>query len=342
MAATKSFKQSNLITDFSSVMENIPNQWGMISQMGLFEERGITQNNFTFDEINNGLTLLLDSPRGERVDYNTKESYKTHVLPVPHFTFDDALTPKDIANIRQAGTESEKTLDQERARVLRRARRNWAATMETARMEAIKGNVYAPRGTVSINWYQEFGKTQATVAIDTATSGDISAKIEEIIATIQDNTLSGDIISDMAVIVSPTFFEKLINAADTQDAYAMYEATNQIRGEQPLRDRMGNPMDIRGRTFTHKGLTFIEYRAQFKSASPLVEADTGYAMPLNVDDMYQTIYAPAERFSSIGTLGQSQYAWETILDDVKWEYKSESNFLNMVNRPQSIVKVTIS
>ena len=344
MAIIRSLENANQLTDWSEEVNIIPNMWGLVSSLGLFTEKGISQVSFTFDENIKSLALMEDTVRGERKIYNKNETRKTHSIPVPHFTLDDGLDPSDIQGVVLDGSGRSATqLSVERTRILERIRRSYAATIEKARVETLKGNIYSPNLTVDVNLYTEFGLgAQNVVAINTTTDAkDIGKKTEEIIAYIQDNVQNGSMVTDFVAICSPSFFTNLISDPEVEDAYNFFNATNQVGGAQPLRDRLGSPLDVRGRQFNYRGVTFIEYRGSYGGV-PLIEADTAYAFPLNVDGMFETIYAPANRFSYVNTVGMSQYVFEKMVDDVKWTYETETNFLNMCYRPQAITKVTLT
>lgn len=326
----------------------IPNQWGFINSLNIFKYKGSTQHSFLFDETTRNQVLLLDTPRGERSTYGTKGTSKTHSVPIPHFTYDDAVLPEDLQGVRMEGTEADNlTLAAARAEVLERARRNWSITQEYARMQALKGDVYSPNGTVSINWYTEFGVTQKVVdfLIDNpAGSTDVRAKVEEVISHMQDNLFTGEMLGRTIVVCSPEFFTKLINHDAISDAYMHYSAMNNQGGLEPLRDRLTYNKDARMRVFEYQGLTFVEYRGSFVDAAgatkKLVDADEAYAFPLDVPDMYRTVYSPAHRLSKTNTVGLEQYIFEKLVDDKRWEYESESSFLNFVRRPGAVVKLT--
>lgn len=348
MSVTRNFLNNNRMTDWTNELENVPNQWGFINSLGLFKYKGITQHSFTFDETTKGQVLLVDVPRGERSIYGKQGSRKTHAVAVPHFTYDDAILPEDLQGVRGDGSaEDLQTLANERANVLERAKRNWAITQEYARMQALRGDVYAPNGTVSINWYTEFGITQKVVDFDldgaTPPVGKINAKCEEVIAHMQDNLLSGEMLGATLVVCSPEFFADLIKHDNVIDAYTYYESTNK-NSNNPLSERMTFGKDARMRSLEFGGLLFVEYRGSFADKDdnvlPIVPAGDAYAFPLDVQDMYHTVYSPAHRLSKVNTVGQELYIFEDIIKDKRWEYESESSFLNFVRRPNAIVKLT--
>lgn len=348
MATTRDFQNNNRITEWTDELLIVPNMWGLVNQLGMFETKGIAQNSYSFDEVIKSQVLLVDTPRGERATYGKQEDRKTHAIPLPHFTYDDGIGPEDLQGVRRDNDpDSPTTLELEREKVLERVRRSWAITQEHARVQALKGNVYAPNGTVNVNWYTEFNVTQKEVDFDLGTATtDTIEKSEEVIAHMQDNLFTGEMLGMNIVLCSPSFFAKLIKQDKTQEAYTYYQATNQVSGAQPLRDRMTYNRDARMRIFEHGGLVFVEYRGSFKDADgnvvPLIEADTAYAAPMDIPGMYTSIYGPAHRLSTANQIGVEQYVFEEIIADKRWNYESESNFIHMVNRPGAVVKLTTS
>lgn len=345
MSQTRDFNNSNRIVEWTDELIEIPNTWGMVNQMGLFVPRGITQTSYSFDKTVKGTVLLTDTPRGERSVYGSQEGRETHAVSVPHFTYDDAVGPEDLQGVRMDGSEQAvMTMAKARADVLARARRNYAATFEYARLQALQGVVYAPQGTVNINWYTEFGITKTSVdyVLGTASTNTIE-KAEEVIAHIQDNLLTGEMVSQVVALCSPEFFAKLIKQDKTVDAYTYFSSNNQVGGKELLRDRLGNPLDVRSRVFSHGGVDYVEYRGSFTDKAgdvkKLIPAGEAIAFPTQVTDMYRTIYSPAHRLSTANTMGKEMYAFEEVIQDKKWEYETETNFLNMVTRPQAVVRL---
>lgn len=342
MANSRSFVDNDQITDLSSGFTNIPNRWGMISALGLFETELKTQKTVTFDEVTQSTVLLEDSPYEERQEYGKQEDRKTHALAIPHFSYADKLRKSEIAGFRADGSNEEESIASARAKVLTRAMRNYEATLEYSRAYLLTtGNVYAPNGTVSHNIFSEFGVTQKSVNYAFAGTPNLIEKAEEVISHIQDNLNSGQMVGRIMVLCSPEFFASMLKDAGVQDAYNMYQNTNQFGGRQVLRDRLENPTDVRSRVFLHGGLEYVEYRGSFKNKAGteqrFIPANEAVAFPVDVDDMYKTFYAPADIFGVEST--QTLYTFEEQGRRV-WEYESESNFMNWIDRPAAIVKLT--
>jgi hypothetical protein len=326
--------QSNAfqLVDYTDELLLIPNQWGLINELGLFSAEPVSKHSVEFDETEGTLSLLKDMPRGERAQYNKEDYSKLHSVPVPHYNYDDAIKPEDVQGRRRTGTVNEDMrIADARAKKMERMRRNWAATVEYARSQALQGNVYAPNGTVTLNWYTEMNQSQQAVDFDLdTTTTDLIAKNEAVIAHIQDNILSGEIVTEIVGICSSEFFSDYVSHASVVEAYKYY--SSQV---EPLRNRLGSG---RFRQFEHGGLRLIEYRGSF-AGSRIIPANEAYFVPMGTSDMFKTYYSPAHKFDLVNTLGEEQYLFE--YDNGKGTeitLETESNFLNAVRRPQAVVK----
>jgi len=328
--------------DFTDELVLIPNQWGLITNLGLFAEKSTTQQVLQFDESSKTLTLIPDQKRGQRKQLSKRDYSKLHTVGIPHFPFDDVLRPEDIEGRRMPG-ESDTALSVARARtdVLERLRMSWADTMEYSRMQALMGNVYNPNGTNDVqNWYTEMGVSQATedFVLDTTTT-DVRAKIASAIKKSQLAMQSGEMVSSYIVIASPEFFESLIAHPQVVEAYTYYSSST-----EPLRRRLESPLGAWYREFEFGGVRFIEYNGtttdEDGNTLPYVPANEAYLVPIGTRDTFVSYFAPPTRFGYLNTPGQSQYVWEWPDErghDI--EFESESNFIHMVRRPQAIVKL---
>ena len=336
MATIRSFTSAYDLTDLTPELQLIPSVWGLINELGIFSEQGISQNTVTVESSNGTLGLVLDQVRGARNTVNTDDTRTLRSFAVPHHPLDDAITPQDIVGKRAYGSADQaETEAAVVARKLERIRRNHAITVETARAYAITaGQIWAPNGTVAGNFYTDFGVTQKSVdfVLNTATT-DLTAKAEEVIAHIQDNIQSGEVITGVTCLASPEFFAKLINHATVKEAYKYYSSTQEL-----LRNRLGAGLY---RRFQHGGIEYIEYRGAY-NGTRLIPAGEAYFIPNGTQDMFTTYYAPCAKFGFIGTVGESAYAFTyRSPTDEHILVQSEHNALHLVNRPQAVVKAVI-
>lgn len=327
--------------DYTDELLLIPNEWGLLQQLGIFGDDSVVTDVLQFDETTQTLTLIKDQRRGTRKQANKDDYSKLHTVGIPHFPFDDAIRPQDVIRRRRPGSKDDSdAIARVRMQKMERIRKSWAATLEYARMQALIGNVYNPNNTNDVqSWFTEMGVSQVTVdyVLDTTTT-DVVAKGEEAIAACQDNILSGENVSAFVAICSPEFFSSLIAHPEVKEAYKYYAST-----QEPLRSRLTSSAGARYREFEFGGIRYIEYRGSFNndgSVANIVPANEAYLVPLGTSDTFVTYYSPADRFEYLFTEGQPQYMFE--FTDPKGqliEIESESNFINMVRRPKCVIKL---
>jgi hypothetical protein len=333
MATIRSFDKPFELVDYTEELLIIPNTWGLMNELNVFENEGVAQHSITVEKIDQTLALITDRTRGERNNVNKDDGRELHSFPIPHFPLDDYITPDDIQGKRAYGeANAEEQLGFVRARKLQRIRRNHAVTLEAARMQAITaGTAYAPNNTIAIDWYSAFGitRTEVDFVLGTGTT-DVVGRGELVLAAIQDNVLSGDIVNEIVGLCSPAFFTKLIAQAGVKEAYKYYSST-----QDPLRNRLGSGLY---REFSHGGIRYIEYRGSYNGTA-LIPAGDAYFMPMGVTDMFKTYFSPANKFGFVNTSGEEAYVFEYPGDrDEKIVLQSESNFINMLRRPQVVVR----
>jgi hypothetical protein len=314
----------------------VPNQWGLINQLGIFGEEGVAEHTIQVEKQTFTAGSILDRVRGERANVSKDANREVHAFPVPHFPIDDYVSPQDIQGRRAYGSDN---VEQEAlviARKLDRLAKMHFQTMEVARAQAITaGTVYAPNGTVSVDWYSSFGITRTEIDIDLDQSTtDPIAKIESVIAAIQDNLLSGEIPTGIVALCSPVFFNRLIQHAKVVNAYQYYVSTM-----EPLRNRLAaQGLDSRYREFYYAGVRFIEYRGSY-GGTALIPSGDAYFLPTGMTDSFKTFFSPANKFDLVNTIGERLYAFE-YRDNrgEKIEIQTETNFINMLRLPQAIVR----
>ena len=337
MAITRSFGANGQfeVVDYTEELLIVPNQWGLVNSMGLFAQEGVSEHSIVIEESNTTAGLVLDRVRGDRNTQSKDNTRKLHSFPVPHFPLDDYITPQDIQGKRAYGQpNAAETLAAVRGRKLERIRMSHAWTLEAARCQALTaGTVYAPNGTVSVNWFTSFGVTQKVVdfALQTSTTN-VLAKIEEVIAHQQDNLGNGGQMTGVVALCSPEFFGKLIAHDSVKAAYQFYAST-----QEPLRQRLGGANTMY-REFQHGGMRFVEYRGQY-NGSRLIPAGDAVFVPMGVSDLFVTYFSPANKFEFVNTMGEEAYAFEyTDPKGEKIEIQTESNFINVLRRPAGVVR----
>jgi hypothetical protein len=336
MAITRSFNNGFEIQDWTQEVNSVPNVWGTIGQLGLFQSEPVSQHVVVFEEITKDGALIVDRVRGDRSSVGKDATRKLHTFAIPHFPYDDYISPQDLVGKRAYGGDGPETLEAVRVRKMERIRQNHAWTLEFARAQAITaGTVYSPSGTVTQSWLTEFGVTRTTVDFLLGTSTtEVLAKIEAGLVQIMDNA-GGEMMTGTVVLTSPEFFAKLISHASIKTAYQFYQST-----QEPLRQRLGGSMAMH-REFTYGGTRFLELRDSY-AGQRLIPVGKAYMVPTGTD-AFKTYVSPASRFGLIGTLGEEVYMFESAdAKGTKIEIESEANFCNALLRPQMVVEFTSS
>lgn len=334
MATTRSFSNVFELQDYTPELLSIPNQWGLVNELGLFVPDSVSQHSVTVEATTGTLGIVGDKVRGERNNVSKDDLRTLYSYAIPHFPLDDAITPQDLQGKRAYGSpDMAETEAAVMARKLERIRKSHAATLEVARCYALtNGAIYAPNSTVSGNYYTDFSITRKEIDFVLGTAGtEVNEKIEEGIAHIQDNILTGEVVTEMVAICSSTFFGKLIKHANIKDAYRYYSST-----QEPLRSRLGTGLY---RRFVHGGVTFIEYRGSYNGTA-LIPSGDAYLVPRGAGDTFVSYFSPANKMSHVNTLGEEAYAF-TYRDprDEGIVVQTESNHIHLLRRPNAVVRL---
>jgi len=340
MPIVRSYSNNFEIVDRTPEINLIPNTWGVISNSGVFPTvEGITTSVVSVEQITQSGAVMTDRMRGDRVNLSKDYTRKLYSFNVPHFNQDDIVKPADIAGKTAYGTNDQaEVVAQVLARRIERIRRNHFQLQEKAMAQLLAdGTVYAPNGTVSHNYYSEFGVTRKEVDFTFGTStADIIGACEQGISHIIDNMLSGDTASGFIAFCSPGFFSNLIKHAKVVQAYQYYSST-----QEPLRTRLNSNLPMGLRQFVFGGITFIEYRGTDFGGTGFMTANEARLVPTGNADSFGFYAAPAVDYMDyVNTIGQQSYLL-TFTDPVTGAIKiqSESNILCVARRPQVIVRL---
>lgn len=341
MPITRSYSNAFEVVDYSQELQLIPNSWTLLNDSGLFQDEFLSTHTVTFEEQNQTLGLISDQYRGAKPQANKDDNRKIRSYPIAHFPVVDAITPQDIQGKRAFGqVTAAETEAAVLARKMERIRRNMDVTLEVARFSTLTtGNLYSPSGTISGNLFTDFGITQKSVDFVLGTSTtDVVAKVEEVIAHMQDNANTGDVITGVTAYCSPEWFAKLIAHAKIQTAYTYFSATE---GQMIQRNRAGGSNGLY-REFTYAGIRFVEVRTVL-AGQRLVPAGEVVFVPNGTSDTFVSYWSPANRMDFVNTVAERGYLW-TFRDPkgTGVEIEGEFNVTNIVRRPALVVKGTTS
>lgn len=347
MAITNNPNAYGKVVDLSSSINLIPNEWGLIQRLGLFTHKYGSQKTILIPRTTEAQHLLEDRNWDERNPSIAGAQRDMLALPIPHYPVDDAITPNDVdgnidwdAAIR--GAIQLETVEQKRAEKMARIRRAHALTLEMARMQVIKdGTVYSPRGTVNVNYYTEFGIARHVQPIDlSSTTVAPNSAVNEAVNYLQEQLQTGGVASNFIALCSTSFFNAL-----TENPFIVERYLNLQNSAQQIPLLVGSlaanrsPLDARYRTFDFAGVFFIECPGNV-AGIPYIEEDMAYMMPRfdSMESPFETWFAPANRFGTVNRTAVESYFFEYLneKDDII-EIMTETNFLNVIKRPDLII-----
>lgn len=341
MATIRSYTNAFEVVDVTQELQLIPNSWTLLNDSGLFSEEFLSTNTVTFEEQAKTLGLIGDQFRGAKPQANKDDNRKIRSYPIAHFPVVDAIKPEDIQGKRAYGsTDMAETEAAVLARKMERIRRNMDITMEVSRFSTLTtGNLYAPNGTISGNLFTDFGITQTSVDFVLGTAGtDIMGKVETVIAAMQDNANTGDVITGVIAYCSPEWFAKFIAHAKIQTAYQYFSATE---GQMIQRNRAGGNNGLY-REFSYGGIRFIEVRTVL-AGQRLIPVGEVVFVPTGTTDTFVSYFGPANRMDFVNTIAERGYLWTYRSPKGEGiDIDGEFNVTSIVRRPALVIRGTTS
>lgn len=346
MPITNSPLQPGKVVDLSSDINIIPNEWGWVQRLGLFTPKYGRTKTVMVPRKTEDQHLMVDRNWDERNPTISGGQRDWITYAIPHYPVDDAILPNDIDGVIdfdsliRGGMQLE-TVGAVRAEKMARIRRAHATVLELARLQVLKnGTVYAPNGTVTTNYYTEYNISRETFGLNLA-SPTIrpSVGIGEAVGYLQDTLQNGEMASAFVALCSSDFFDDLVNNAFIQESYLYFQ---RAQGENLLNATLnrGSRLGALSRQFEYGGVTFIEVRGGIGSTK-YIEDGEAYMFPLGTEQ-FETWFAPANRLSTVNKAALESYYFEypNSKDDII-EIMSETNFLNVLKRPDLVVTLEV-
>lgn len=321
------------MAELTAAINILPNNYGLINQMGLFRAQPVRTRQISIEENNGVLNLLPTKAPGSPGTVGKKGKRKLRGFSVPHIPHDDVVLPEEVQGIRAFGSEDQvQTLSDIITDHLQTMRNKHAITLEHLRMGALKGIILDSDGSVLLDLYQEFAITPKVVsfALATATT-DIKKKCLEVKRHIEKN-LMGEVMEGVQTLVSPEFFDALTSHDRVKDAYQRWHEGSALRDD--MRDG-----------FPFGGLLFKEYIAEASDGDGnirrFIAANEGHAFPVGTQETFRTYFAPADFNETVNTLGRPIYVkQESRKFERGTDIHTQSNPLPMCHRPAVLVKLT--
>lgn len=314
----------------------LPNNYGLLNQMGLFPSKGIRTRTVMVEYKNGTLALIPSKPLGAPGSGNEKGKRLVRSFAVPHLPLDDWIDPSEYQGIRAFGSESAMAaLSQIMNDHLAEMKAKHAITLEWLRMGALKGMILDGDGSLLYNLFTEFDITKKVVYFDLANEDtNVQTKTFEVIRHMEDN-LMGEVMSHAHVLCSSSFFDALIEAPSVREVYLGHSAAIQKLGGDP---RKG---------FTFGSNTFEEYRATVPDSDGapqrFIADGKAHAFPVGTQQTFATYNAPADFVETANTLGKEFYAKQELAKHGRGvDLHTQSNPLPLCKRPALLVELDMA
>lgn len=339
MATMDIFRNSAFATrELSEAINVVPNQFGLIGELGLFSDKSIRTPAFQIESKNGVLSLITSSQRGAPITGMRTSKREMRDFSTRRFALESRIAADDVDGIRAFGSESELklALDEVYDRLID-MRASIDITREYLRAGALRGVVLDADGTTIVDLYAAFGVTQKAVDFTFGTADTKwDAKSREISRHIELN-LKGDMATGVMALCSPGFWDKLMAQSDFRDAYKYYASI-----VSPLRD------DTRKSGIYWQGIYWLEYLGSADTPNEdgtwtnrkFIPDNEARFFPLGTRSTFRQFNAPADYMETVNKPGEAFYA--KIAADEKWsqfvDIQGQMNTLPMCMRPAVLVR----
>lgn len=346
--------------ELTDILVELPRNISIIDQLGLFEEKFVTQKKIEIQRSQYSNHLIKDKNWEAKADTLVSKPKRGFIqVSIPNFETQDAIKPQDVDGVAQVNSIQEaaqlETVMNVRMEKLAYHNNAFDLTQDLARMQMImKGTVYAPSGTLAqsygdtVDFYEEMGVTRQTFDLKLVGSADPRISCSVVVRAMREalRNANGGNYTRIVVLCGSDFFDALYTNPFVTEAIKYFaQDLNKLLLKTP---DVAQGYTANFRTIEVWGLTFIDagtggYEDADGVFQPWIEPTKAVAIPTGVRGMFKTYYAPANTFSAINKTAQGRYYFERLNDeDDLIQMKVGSNFMNTCIYPGAIFDITFS
>lgn len=313
------------LNSLTLAINKLPYVPGRIASLGLFEEQGVSTLSVSIESDGNILQLVDVAPRNApgKVVLNSKREVRS--FAIPHLPERATILADEVQGVREFGTENRlRAIETVRNTRLAAMRTNLDYTLESHRLAAVKGQ-YIDSNGVARSLFTEFGVTQQQVDFDLdTTTTEVRLKCLDVLEKTE-TALDGLSFTGVRVLCGSSFWRKLLVHKSVKETYLNQSQAAALRGDAREQFEMG-------------GLVFERYRG---TSTVKIADDKAYAVPLGVNGLFITRFAPANYVETVNTLGLPLYAKaEPMPMNKGLTLEAQSNPLNLCSRPAAVIELT--
>jgi hypothetical protein len=328
------------LVSLTNALRDIKPRPSRLGDLGLFQARSVATTTISIERIGDILKLVAPSPRGAPGETRDMPKRNIRAVNIPHFQRDWSVLADEVQNVRAFGTES--TTETVMGKVMERIQAETAdfdLTTEYSRIGAIQGRVLY-KDSSQLDLYTLFDVPEpAEAAWDlTAVSpvdGDLRRKAAETIRGMR-AALGGVPFASVHAFCGDNFFDDLLQHPEVRDTYKGQSEAAILRDSYVGPNRGANPI------FMFGGIVWENYgavEATGDGALMGIHTDKVRFVPLGVDQLFQTYYAPADYTETVNTMGTRLYARQMEMRNGKGiEGEVQMNELHLCTRPNALLR----
>lgn len=330
--------------ELTAAVDKVPFLPQGLGGLRIFEDFPIYVETAAIEEREGVLTIIPFSERGTAGLQRTTEIRKMRNFQVPRLRHEDTITAREVANIREFGTES--TLMQVMTEVARRFAgptgllRNIENTSEYHRLAAIQGQLLDADGSVLYNWFNEFGVTPPTeVAFNLSANTEFSLRpLINPIARGMARAAKGAFTQSTQIYAAcgDEFWDQFTNHQDVIRTYMNWQAAAELRSGAAFSSTVFEPNQLSYQSMLYSNVYWFNYRGSDDGSQIAIATDKVKFFPVNAPGIFRRVLSPGESIDWVNTLGRPFYA-RIIPDVLRNEYvkpEVSSYPLHICTRPE--------
>lgn len=297
----------------------------------LFEEEGVNTTSVFIERENDSLALVPAGERGAPAEVTTGAQRDAIPFRTLHLPTRSKIRADEVQGIRAFGSETElETVMELVGKRLMKMRNRLEATIRFQRAGAITGKIYDADGQrLLLDLHRQFGieqQSQAMVLGNDSTK--VLGKIVEAKRKSEDAIADSGLITGWLGVCGRGFWDAFTGHKATTDAWDRFQDGQFLRS------------DMRQRGFQFGGVEWQEFYGKVGGVE-FIGSDDAYLIPLGVDGLLVTKYAPADYMDTVNTVGKNFYASQEPLPHNKGvDLEAQSNPLSICTRPRAIIRLT--
>ncbi|RLJ20792.1 major capsid protein E [bacterium endosymbiont of Escarpia laminata] len=298
------------MVSLTAAVNKMPYRPHLLGGMGIFTPNRVRTTSVSVEEKNGVLNLIAASDRGAPLNEKKADKRNLRNFNTLRLAKGSTIYADEIQSVRAFGSESElaqiSDIVTDRLSGPTGLLSEIALTRENLMLGAVQGIVLDADGTTSlVNWYTEFGITQATEIdfdLDNATpaSGAVRKKCNQVMRAMK-KAAAGAWIDGMTyamAICGDNFFDDLVAHEEIRKTYLNQQEAGQLRND------VGNAYE----SVRYGGILFVNYRGTDDGTSIAVGIDQCKFFPVDAPGVFQEAFSPAEFMPFVNTPGQNFYA----------------------------------